>query len=133
VRAGNDTLLGGDGNDQLVGDNLVQVAEAIPGPTAPGVYGLTTVVDDLSVNGGNDNLDGQAGDDLKDSGNQVLAPRELVKRSWVSQASRTAPVIEWSSKACLDATGSDRPTWVSDFVNGLGQTGNPNGKIRVKL
>jgi len=133
VRAGSDTVLGGEGNDELVGDNEVRVATVIPGTLQPGVYGVGAVIDDLSVSSASDSLDGQAGDDIKSDGNRVVAPRPLVKRSWVSQASSTAPVIDWNGKLCLDAASGERPGWLSEFVNALAQGGNPNDKIRVKL
>jgi hypothetical protein len=88
-------------------------------------------MDDLSVWGGNDALDGQAGDDIKDSGNRVSAPRDLVDCSSVAQASRSAPVIAWNGKLGVEAGRNTRPGWIADFVNGLGG-GNPNDKIRVK-
>ena len=78
-------------------------------------------------------LDATPANAIAGSDSPDLAPRELVKRSWESQASHSAPVIDWNGKLGLEAASGGRPSWLNDFVDGMGQSGNPNSKIRVKL
>jgi len=138
--AANDTLRGGDGNDQLVGDSDATVAllsGSVAGPT--GSYGMTRLMEKLTIAAGNDDIKGDGGTNVVEQGNRAIAPKELVKTVSISALSKTnspaaVPVIDWQGQVCDTATGS--AGWVDDFVNSLGQSGddrNPNSKIRIRL
>jgi hypothetical protein len=68
----------------------------------------------------------------------VNAPKEVVKKSIVSRPTTgnppsAGPTIDWNATACPAPATNARPGWVGEFANGIGQSGDPNAKIRIKI
>ena len=131
VRADRDTLRGGDGNDQLVGDSDTTVA----GPAS----GLMRLIEQLAVSSASDSVLGEGGVNAVENGNRAATPSGLVKSVNVSSRGSGAPVapkIDWNGRL-----GEDGPkaggvaSWLENFVNRLARTpaDDPNSRIRIKL
>ena len=109
------------------------------GPT--GSYGMTRLMEKLTVASSSDDIKGDAGTNVVEQGNRAIAPKELVKTVSISALSKTnlpagVPVIDWQGQVCDTSGSSSGAGWVDDFVNSLGQSGserNPNSKIRIRL
>jgi hypothetical protein len=134
-----DKLRGGDADDVLAGDNDLVATLASLGSGLPnGSYGMAALIRDASAGASSDDLNGEAGDDLKEDGNRAVTPRALVSKAKISSVSKVnapseAPVIDWNQALAELAIAGGNGTWVEGFVNGLGGQSNPNARIRIKL
>jgi Ca2+-binding RTX toxin-like protein len=100
IDAGGDTLRGGDGDDTLVGDSDTVAALFAGGAAAPsGANVIKTFVDNLWVDSCGDSLSGDAGTDVKVTGNRASTPSSLVRCASISDRSSSAPAplasIDW--------------------------------------
>jgi hypothetical protein len=131
VRADNDKLRGGDGNDQLVGDSDTTVA----GPAS----GLARLIEHLGVSSASDSALGEGGVNSVENGNRAATPSGLVKHSSISSRGAGAPVapkIDWNGRLGDDAPqAGTASSWLENFVNRLARTpaDDPNSRIRIKL
>jgi Ca2+-binding RTX toxin-like protein len=100
IDAGGDTLRGGDGDDTLVGDSDTVAALFAGGAAAPsGANVMKTFVDNLWVDSCGDSLSGDAGTNVKVTGNRASTPSSLVRCASISDRSSSAPAplasIDW--------------------------------------
>jgi Ca2+-binding RTX toxin-like protein len=105
IEAADDKLDGGNGNDLLIGDNFTVVAAGI-GSSPAGVNGVAVyirrVIDDLTVRGGSDRVNGGNGQDVLLGDNSTLVT-PVVGNS----AGRCGPRVDLVD--CVHITGrSDR-------------------------
>jgi Ca2+-binding RTX toxin-like protein len=94
INAGGDTLRGGDGDDTLVGDSDFTAALFTGGAaSAVGTNSMKTFVDNLSMDSCCDSLTGDAGANVKVSGNRAATPGSLVHCACISDRSSSAPAL----------------------------------------
>jgi hypothetical protein len=99
---------------------------------------MAALIRDASASASGDDLNGEAGDDLKEEGNRAVTPRALVSKARISSVSKVsapseAPVIDWNQALADLAITRGNGIWLEGFVNGLGGQSNPNARIRIKL
>ncbi|MDB5862129.1 MAG: cya 1, partial [Ramlibacter sp.] len=136
VKAGRDTLRGGDGNDSLVGDSDATVAVQAGGMGSGLMSALTRLIEKLTVSSNTDDIKGDLGTNTIEQGNRASAAAPLVKTTSISAkgtGTPQAPVIDWNGRLDADVPASSSSGWLESFANGLGRNSDPNKKIRIKL